>query len=506
MGVSARRLPGFPDARLLPPDGAMKMLGLIGGMSWHSTEQYYLVINTEVADRLGGHSSASLALVSLDFQQIRDCQVGGNWQQAGKILADAGRRLQAAGADSVMICTNLMHKVASDVEAATSLPLLHIADAVAQSAGEARILGLVGTAWTMADPFYRDRLADHGIEVVIPDEPARERLDRIIFDKLTHDVVRPESRREFAQTFADLAGRGAEAVVLACTEIEMLVDHTDSPVPLLDSMAAHARYAVDWAFPPTLIHAADPELLLHSSFQVRRCESCDGRRVRSVGDHQASYDLPMVEFLQTRRDLIKPNLGDGGLELAGREVVVHPFHVLLGAGGDLTVGDHRVVGGHPRVRTGRAEREGHTVRNAHECHLINDNLLAEPAVGGGSRGSTGVVGQIPTRSPTDQPVTPAPTRLTSPDTSWPGVMGSRTRVDSHPSSVNTPTSVWHNPAAFTSTTTCPGPGFGSGTSVSISGSLVPVNCHALMMGSFRTSGFHEAQALRLAVQDSPLSL
>jgi aspartate racemase len=239
----------------------MKRLGIIGGMSWHSSADYYTRINTAVADRLGGHHSADLVLASLDFEIVRECQLTEDWDRAGDLLADAGHRLELAGAEAVLIGTNLMHKVAPAVEAALSVPLLHIGDAIATTAAGAghRTLGLVGTRWVMEETFYADRLAAHGLACVVPPAEERAMIDRVIFDELTLGVVTEESRVAYARVFADLAARGADAIVLACTEIQMLVDASDSPVPLIDSMAAHAAHAVE-----VVLGADSPRLAAHS--------------------------------------------------------------------------------------------------------------------------------------------------------------------------------------------------------------------------------------------------
>lgn len=224
-------------------DASPRRLGLIGGMSWHSTIDYYRQINAAVADALGGHHSADLVLASLDFAQVRACQVAEDWNAAGELLAEAGRRLQGAGAEAVAICTNLMHKCAPAIEAAVDVPLVHIADAVATRAaavGVTRTLGVVGTRWVMEEPFYADRLASHGIGVVVPDAATRAELDRIVFDELTRGVVTEASRAVFAGAFTSLAAAGAKAIALSCTEIQLLVTDADASVPLIDSLAAHA--------------------------------------------------------------------------------------------------------------------------------------------------------------------------------------------------------------------------------------------------------------------------
>lgn len=230
----------------------MRTLGLLGGMSWHSTVDYYRLLNSRAAETLGGHHSAELLLATLDFERVRACQLADDWAGADALLVDAARRLEGAGAQAVLICTNLMHKCAPALEEALAVPLLHIADAVAQAAGGAGTLGLVGSRWVMEEPFYADRLAAHGIAALSPGPDDRRLVDDVVFDELTRGIVREESRAAYARVFADLADRGADAIVLACTEIQLLVSADDSPVPLVDSMAAHAAYAADWALAPAL--------------------------------------------------------------------------------------------------------------------------------------------------------------------------------------------------------------------------------------------------------------
>lgn len=225
----------------------MQTIGIIGGMSWYSTINYYRIINAGVQEALGGHHSARIVIDSLDFDEIRALQVAGDWGSAGKILAESGRRLQLAGADTVLIGTNLMHKVAPAVEAAISIPLLHIADAVG---AQARRLGyqrlaILGTKWVMAEDFYVERLARHAITAIAPAAERHEALDTIIFTELTQGIVTQESRAVFVAEIQKLKDAGAQAVVLACTEIELLISPEDSPLPVIDSMATHARAAAD---------------------------------------------------------------------------------------------------------------------------------------------------------------------------------------------------------------------------------------------------------------------
>jgi aspartate racemase len=193
-----------------------------------------------------------VALQSLDFETVRRCQQAEDWAAAGRLLGDAARRCEAGGADVVLICTNLMHKVADAVAASVNVPLLHIADAVATQAdrhGWTR-LGLLGARWVMEETFYAERLAAHGISVVVPEAPGRGLVDRVIFAELTQGRIEPASRAAYAAVVADLAAQGAEAVVLGCTEIGLLLTPADSPLPLIDSMQAHALAAVEFALAP----------------------------------------------------------------------------------------------------------------------------------------------------------------------------------------------------------------------------------------------------------------
>ena len=226
----------------------MRTLGLIGGMSWHSTVEYYRTLNTAVQEQLGGHHSAHVLLESLDFAQVRELQLAEDWDGAGDLLARAARRLQDGGADAVLIAANLMHKVAPAVEAAVDVPLLHIADAVADVATGAGwgTVGVVGTRWVMAEPFYADRLAQHGITTLVPDAAVQEEIDRIIFAELAHGQVLDASRARLAAVTADLRTAGADAVVLACTELELALTD-DGPVPLIPSAQVHALAAARFA-------------------------------------------------------------------------------------------------------------------------------------------------------------------------------------------------------------------------------------------------------------------
>jgi aspartate racemase len=224
----------------------MKTIGLIGGMSWESTVPYYQVINRQVMEQLGGLHSAKIILYSFDFHEIEHLLHTGEWGKAGQKLADAAYRLQQAGADFIVICTNTMHKVAGTVEGRVSIPLLHIADPTAEAiraAGHSKV-GLLGTRFTMEQPFYRDRLVrNHGIDVVVPSQGDREIVHRIIYEELCKGTVLNGSREEYRRIMRSLADDGAEAIILGCTEISLLVDQSDSPVPVFDTTHIHAQAA-----------------------------------------------------------------------------------------------------------------------------------------------------------------------------------------------------------------------------------------------------------------------
>ena len=228
----------------------MKTIGLIGGMSWESTANYYRDINERVKQRLGGLHSARILLYSVDFQEIERLQHQGRWDEAGEQLGDIARRLEGAGADVVALCTNTMHKVAPAIEAALRVPFLHIADPTAQAVKQAGIgrIGLLGTRFTMEEDFYRGRLVQrHGLDVIVPDPAERETIHRVIYDELCLGKVEERSRRAYREIIAHLVERGAEGVILGCTEIAMLVSPADSPVPLFDTTQLHAVSEVDFA-------------------------------------------------------------------------------------------------------------------------------------------------------------------------------------------------------------------------------------------------------------------
>jgi aspartate racemase len=228
----------------------VKIVGLIGGMSWESTVPYYRVINETIKARLGGLHSARLVLYSVDFHEVERLQQSGNWEAAGILLASAARALEAAGVELLILCTNTMHKVAPAIEAAVHIPLLHIADPTAEAVRRAGFatVGLLGTRFTMEQEFYTERLRRrHGLRVVIPDARDREVVHRVIYEELCLGKVLPESRAEYRRVIADLVAHGAEAVILGCTEIALLITQQDSPVPLFDTTEIHAREAAEVA-------------------------------------------------------------------------------------------------------------------------------------------------------------------------------------------------------------------------------------------------------------------
>ncbi|WP_203300980.1 aspartate/glutamate racemase family protein [Marinobacter sediminum] len=224
----------------------MKTIGLLGGMSWESSQSYYRLLNEGIKSRLGGLHSARVILYSVDFAEIEALQHQGNWESTANILAEAARSTEAAGADFLMIGTNTMHKVAPEIAEAINIPLLHIADATAQALqndGVSRV-GLLGTRFTMEQAFYRSRLERAGIEVLVPDKAERNDIHRIIYEELCQGQVLPSSRENYLATIDSLAHRGAQAVILGCTEIGLLVQPSDTSVPLYDTTEIHADAAV----------------------------------------------------------------------------------------------------------------------------------------------------------------------------------------------------------------------------------------------------------------------
>ena len=228
----------------------MKTIGLIGGMSWESTIPYYRHLNETVKAKLGGLHSARIVLYSVDFHDVEQLQRAGDWKRAGEMLAQSAQALERAGADFLVLCTNTMHKVAPTIEAAVRIPLLHIADTTAEAITHAnyRRVGLLGTRFTMEQDFYRHRLQQrHAIDVLIPDESDRIEIHRIIYDELCLGVVSPQSRAHYRLVMSQLVERGAEAIILGCTEISLLVNEADSSVPLFDTTRLHAIGAAHFA-------------------------------------------------------------------------------------------------------------------------------------------------------------------------------------------------------------------------------------------------------------------
>ena len=223
------------------------MIGMIGGMSWESSAEYYRLANELVRERLGGLHAARCVLTSMDFAEVERLQVAGRWDMAGDLLAEAASGLEAAGADLLLLCTNTMHKVADQVQAAVGIPFLHIADVAAAAVARADLdtVGLLGTAFTMEQDFYRDRLASQGLRVLIPTADDRAEVHRVIYEELCLGVVRDESRQAYREVIARLVQAGAAGVLLGCPEIELLVDATDSPVPLFATTRLHVEAAVD---------------------------------------------------------------------------------------------------------------------------------------------------------------------------------------------------------------------------------------------------------------------
>lgn len=227
----------------------MKTIGLLGGMSWESTQTYYRLINEGVKNRLGGLHSAKLVLFSVDFAEIEALQHKGDWPATADILAGAALSVQKAGADFLVIGTNTMHKVAPEIEQAIGIPLLHIADATAQLLKKEGVTraGLLGTRFTMQQAFYRERLEAAGIDVLTPDESQRDEVHRVIYEELCQGEIKPDSRHTYLDIVSSLSGRGAQAVILGCTEIGLLIRQADTEVPLYDTTEIHAARAVELA-------------------------------------------------------------------------------------------------------------------------------------------------------------------------------------------------------------------------------------------------------------------
>lgn len=227
----------------------MRTIGLIGGMSWESSAEYYRLINQRVRDQLGPLRSAQVLMYSVDFGPVEQAQHAGRWDDAALILEDAARRLQAGGAECVVLCTNTMHRVAPRIEAAVSIPFLHIADATgaAAVARDTLKVGLLGTAFTMEQDFLKSRLAAQGLTVLVPDADERQAVHRIIYEELCVGVIKAASRQVYQRVIASLAARGAQAIILGCTEIGLLIKPEHSDLPLLDTTELHAQAAVAFA-------------------------------------------------------------------------------------------------------------------------------------------------------------------------------------------------------------------------------------------------------------------
>jgi aspartate racemase len=223
----------------------MKTIGLIGGMSWESSALYYRLLNEFVRERVGGLHSAKIILSSVDFAEIERLQAAGDWDTAGRLLAAEATRLETAGADFLVLCTNTMHRVAPAIESAVTIPLLHLADAtaLAVTAAGVGVVGLLGTAFTMEQDFYRARLAEHGLSVLTPDAAGRAVVHRIIYDELVLGIVTESSRARYREIIASLVERGARGIILGCTEIELLVAQDDSAVPVFPTTRIHAEAA-----------------------------------------------------------------------------------------------------------------------------------------------------------------------------------------------------------------------------------------------------------------------
>jgi aspartate racemase len=228
----------------------MKTIGLVGGMSWESTLEYYRVINQYTKERLGGFHSAKIVLYSVDFAEVESQQHEGRWDDLTRLMIDAAQRVERAGAELLVICTNTMHKMADDVQGAIHIPLLHIVDATAEAI-KARLMkkvGLLGTRFTMEQDFYKQRLVrKHGLEVLIPEEKEREEIHSILYNELCLGKIKERSKKTFQGIIANLVSRGAEGIILGCTEIPLLVSQEDYKIPLFDTTTLHARAAVDFA-------------------------------------------------------------------------------------------------------------------------------------------------------------------------------------------------------------------------------------------------------------------
>ena len=223
----------------------MKTVGLLGGMSWESTVTYYQIVNETVKEKLGGLHSAKILMYSVDFDEIEKLQASGNWEQSAQILADAACRLEKAGADFIVICTNTMHKVAPQIQSHINIPILHIADATADELTKANIktVALLGTKYTMTQDFYKNKISKRNINVLIPDDKDIETINHVIYDELCRGIISPDSRHAYTEIIGKLKANGAQGVILGCTEIGLLIHQEDSPLPVFDTTVIHARKA-----------------------------------------------------------------------------------------------------------------------------------------------------------------------------------------------------------------------------------------------------------------------
>ena len=223
----------------------LKTIGLIGGMSWESTVTYYKIINETVKEKLGGLHSAKCILYSVDFQEIEECQASGNWEKSGEILGEAAYNLEKAGADFIVICTNTMHKVVDQIKEKISIPILHIAEMTAEKILEKGLknIALLGTKYTMEQDFYKSKLIEKGINVIIPDKNDIEIINEVIYDELCLGTINSNSKKKFLEIVDKLRSKGAEGIIFGCTEIGLLIKNEDTDVPLFDTAIIHAEQA-----------------------------------------------------------------------------------------------------------------------------------------------------------------------------------------------------------------------------------------------------------------------
>ena len=223
----------------------LKTIGLIGGMSWESTVTYYKIINETVKEKLGGLHSAKCILYSVDFQEIEECQANGNWEKSGEILGEAASNLEKAGADFIVICTNTMHKVVNQIKEKISIPILHIAEMTAEKILEKGLknTALLGIKYTMEQDFYKSKLIEKGINVIIPDKNDIEIINKVIYDELCLGTINSDSKKKFLEIVDKLRSKGAEGIILGCTEIGLLIKNEDTDVPLFDTAVIHAEEA-----------------------------------------------------------------------------------------------------------------------------------------------------------------------------------------------------------------------------------------------------------------------